>query len=119
MMAMHCLVKAWSNAHPTKPNQTHSKLAGVWCNGHPTPSQAAITCLSHFGGENNRFPLLPHLSDQSLTRQHWLGHSHLHLLQPGWITVGKGVHDLPDGDAKRAEPVQNASGKATHGRKLG
>merc|ERR1719234_1670793 len=97
--------KAQCKSHPTKPNQTHSELAVAWCNGHPTPSQAAVTSLSHFGGKNNRFPLLPHFSDQGLTRQHWLRHSHLHLLQPGRVTVGKGVHDLPDCDAKRAEPV--------------
>ena len=45
--------------------------------------------------------------------------SNLHLLQPGWVTVGKGVHDLPDRNAKRAEPVQDGSGKTTHGGKLG
>merc|ERR1712181_92335 len=103
----------------TKPNQTQSKLAGAWCNGHPTPSQAALPGLSHFGGKNNRFPLLPHLSDQGLTRQHWLRHSHLHLLQPVWVTVGKGVHDLPDCNAKGAESMQDWSGKSTHGRKFG
>ena len=45
--------------------------------------------------------------------------SNLHLLQPGWVTIGKGVHDLPDRNAKGAEPVQDGSGKATHSRKLG
>ena len=44
--------------------------------------------------------------------------SNLHLLQPGWVTVGKGVHDLPDRDAKGAEPVQDRSGEPTHGSKL-
>ena len=45
--------------------------------------------------------------------------SHLHLLQPGGVTVRKGVHDLPDGDAKGAEPVQDGSGEAPHGGELG